>query len=116
MKTSPQIRLALVFLSSIALLPAQPPNASGGDRSILPAIKQIEPFIEKGMQKTGVPGVAVAIVYRDKVVYLKGFGVRKAGQPARINPDTCFPAGIAIETDSLHDSGQPCRQARGQVG
>ncbi len=90
MKTTPQIRLALVFLSSIALLPAQPANASGGDRSILPAIKQIEPFIEKGMQKTGVPGVAVAIVYRDKVVYLKGFGVRKAGQPARINPDTVF--------------------------
>lgn len=90
MKTSPQIRLALVFLSSIALLPAQPPNASGGDRSIFPAIKQIEPFIEKGMQKTGVPGVAVAIVYQDKVVYLKGFGVRKAGQPARINPDTVF--------------------------
>ena len=90
MKTSAQIRLALVFLSSIALLPAQPPKASDGDRSILPAIKQIEPFIEKGMQKTGVPGVAVAIVYRDKVVYLKGFGVRKAGQPARINPGTVF--------------------------
>lgn len=42
------------------------------------------------MRKTGVPGVAVAVVYRDKVVYLKGFGVRKAGYQAAVDPDTVF--------------------------
>lgn len=90
MRTSSQIRLALAFLSSIALLPAQMSNTLHQDRSIRPPINQIERFIEKGMDKTGVPGVAVAIVYRDKIVYLKGFGVRKAGQPARVDPDTIF--------------------------
>jgi CubicO group peptidase (beta-lactamase class C family) len=30
------------------------------------------------------------VVYRDKVVYLKGFGVRKAGYKASVDPDTVF--------------------------
>jgi CubicO group peptidase (beta-lactamase class C family) len=42
------------------------------------------------MTKTGVPGLAVAIVYRDRVVYLKGFGVRKAGESAQVNANTVF--------------------------
>lgn len=42
------------------------------------------------MQKTGVPGLAVAIVYQDRVVFLEGFGVRKAGQSATVDPDTIF--------------------------
>jgi CubicO group peptidase (beta-lactamase class C family) len=59
-------------------------------RPLGPIIQEIERFVEQGMEKTGVPGVAVAIVYRDKVVYLKGFGVRKAGGRARVDPDTVF--------------------------
>jgi CubicO group peptidase (beta-lactamase class C family) len=42
------------------------------------------------MQTTGVPGVAVGIVYQDKVVYLKGFGVRKAGTLTPVDADTVF--------------------------
>jgi CubicO group peptidase (beta-lactamase class C family) len=42
------------------------------------------------MEKTGVPGAAVAVVYHDRIVYLRGFGVRKAGERARITPDTVF--------------------------
>lgn len=42
------------------------------------------------MKKTGVPGVAVAVVYRDRVVYLDGFGYRKAGSNAEIDPSTVF--------------------------
>jgi CubicO group peptidase (beta-lactamase class C family) len=42
------------------------------------------------MRTTGVPGVAVAVVYRDKVVYVQGFGVRKAGSNALINARTVF--------------------------
>jgi CubicO group peptidase (beta-lactamase class C family) len=32
----------------------------------------------------------VGIVYQDKVVYLKGFGVRKAGEPAPVDTETVF--------------------------
>ena len=42
------------------------------------------------MNQTGVPGVAVAVVYQDKVVYAKGFGVREVGKPDKVDPDTVF--------------------------
>jgi len=63
---------------------------SNHERPIGPVINQIQSFVEKSMTKTGVPGVAVAVVYRDKIVYLKGFGVRKAGCRAPVNADTIF--------------------------
>ena len=30
------------------------------------------------------------MVYRDRVVYLNGFGIRKAGHKAEVDPDTVF--------------------------
>lgn len=35
-------------------------------------------------------GIAVAMVYQDKVVYLKGFGVRAVGKPETVDPDKVF--------------------------
>ena len=32
----------------------------------------------------------MAVVYNDKVVFLRGYGVRKIGEPAQIDPDTVF--------------------------
>lgn len=51
---------------------------------------KLEQQVQRGMQNTGVPGVAVVIVHHDKVVYLKGFGVCKAGEPAKVTGDTVF--------------------------
>ena len=42
------------------------------------------------MERSGLPGMAVAVVYRDEVVYSKGFGVREVGKPEEIGPDTVF--------------------------
>lgn len=42
------------------------------------------------MRRTGVPGVAVAVVHDDEVVHLKGFGVRRTGESTAIDPDTVF--------------------------
>lgn len=83
-------KLALALLSSFPLVWAQMPGLAERDRPIDPLLRQIEQYVQNGMQKTGVPGVAVAIVYHDQVVYLKGFGVRKAGHQAPVNPDTVF--------------------------
>src|SRR6185312_2572299 len=85
-----QFTVVFAVVSSISLLAAQPSGSPDRDRAIGPLIQQIESFIGQGMDKTGVPGLAVAIVYQDKVVYLKGFGVRKAGLQARVDPDTIF--------------------------
>jgi CubicO group peptidase (beta-lactamase class C family) len=42
------------------------------------------------MVKTKVPGASVAVVFHDRVVFLKGYGVRRLGEPARVDPDTVF--------------------------
>jgi CubicO group peptidase (beta-lactamase class C family) len=34
--------------------------------------------------------VAVAVIYNDRVVFLRGYGVRKVGEPAEVDPDTVF--------------------------
>jgi CubicO group peptidase (beta-lactamase class C family) len=86
--TQSRCKLFVTFLSSISLVFAQPPGKR--DRSIEPVIHDIQTFITEGMQKTGVPGVAVAVVYRDKVVYLQGFGYRKAGSDATVDSNTVF--------------------------
>ena len=40
--------------------------------------------------RTGVPGLSIAIVTGDQVVYLKGFGVRRLGEAASVSADTVF--------------------------
>jgi len=42
------------------------------------------------MASTGIPGLAVAIVYRDQVMDLKGYGIREVGKPDLVDPDTVF--------------------------
>ncbi len=54
------------------------------------ALPELEKFIQDAQMKTGVPGVSVAIVYQDKVMYLKGFGVREVGKTDAVNEDTVF--------------------------
>jgi CubicO group peptidase (beta-lactamase class C family) len=86
-------RPAIALLISVPVLFAQAPgvaNQARQNRPIGPLLKQTETFLKKGMQKTGVPGVAVAVVYQDKVVYLQGFGVRKSGDDAPVDAQTVF--------------------------
>jgi CubicO group peptidase (beta-lactamase class C family) len=51
---------------------------------------ELEDYIEASLRKTHVPGLAAAVVYQDRVVYLKAFGVREAGKTAKVDPDTVF--------------------------
>jgi CubicO group peptidase (beta-lactamase class C family) len=54
------------------------------------ALSVLDGLVTDAMDRTGVPGVAVAVVYRDEVVYSKGFGVREVGRPEKVDPDTVF--------------------------
>ncbi len=61
-------------------------DAAGVERGLaaLPAI------IDRYWKQTGIPGVAVAVVYDGKVRYLEGFGERQVGKPETVDPDTVF--------------------------
>jgi CubicO group peptidase (beta-lactamase class C family) len=89
-----QIRPTLIFALVAACFNAcaaphdQGPRKDNGQINNL--LRQIAPYVRDGMGKTGVPGVAVAVVYRDRVVYLEGFGVRRADEAEAIDRDTVF--------------------------
>ncbi len=52
-----------------------------------------EEYAEKAMRDWEVPGMAIAIVKDDKIVYSKGFGVRKLGDPTPVDDRTIFAIG-----------------------
>ncbi|HUR01579.1 MAG TPA: serine hydrolase [Nonomuraea sp.] len=69
--------------------PAQPPPSLSQAR-IDGAVARLDGVVGDTMARTGVPGLAVAVVHRDRTLYLKGFGVRRVGSPGKVGPDTVF--------------------------
>lgn len=53
----------------------------------------LDQWIEAERERWGIPGLAVAVVKDDEVVYARGFGVRKLGEPQPVDENTLF--GIA---------------------
>ena len=86
--------LALFAVTALTLCLPMSTQAQNGSQvtkaQVDAALPQAEKYIEDAQAQTGVPGVAVAIVFQDQVVYLKGFGVREAGKPDPITEDTVF--------------------------
>ena len=53
-------------------------------------LSAIDGFVRAEMDSTGVPGVAVAVVYDDEVVLAEGYGVREVGTTDAVSADTVF--------------------------
>ena len=58
--------------------------------SVEAALARLEALVNEEIRTTGVPGIAVGVVYKDQPVFLKGFGVREAGRPEPVDADTVF--------------------------
>lgn len=56
-------------------------------------LSNIEEYISNAMHDWDVPGVAIAIVKDDSIVFSKGFGVLKIGEPGLVNEHTIFAIG-----------------------
>ena len=79
--------LALVFLTQAALASEGQQITEQTVRAALPALDKL---VEQALQKTGIPGVAIAVVYKDRAIYQKGFGARETGKSERVDADTVF--------------------------
>jgi CubicO group peptidase (beta-lactamase class C family) len=66
-----------------------PPGTT--DRGVAFALSKLDGIAQDAMQRTGIPGMAVAVVHQDRVAYAKGFGVRRSGSPDKVDADTVFP-------------------------
>ena len=57
---------------------------------VVAAIAALDGVVTDVMARSGLPGMAVAVVHGGKVAYIKGFGVREVGKPEKITTDTVF--------------------------
>lgn len=86
---------ALLVTTGTATAVAEPspppqPKAEITDAQVDKAVQRLDRTVADMMRSTGVPGVSVAVVHDDQVIYLKGFGVRSVGEKGSVDPDTVF--------------------------
>ncbi len=56
-------------------------------------IDRLESFIKRQMRLGKIPGMAVAVVQDDRVVYRRGFGFANTGRKQPVTPETMFELG-----------------------
>ena len=79
-----KIRLVSVLVLVLVLTPfahAQAPEAG------------FDEYVEKAMKEWEVPGLAIAVVKDDRIVFAKGYGVRELGGTTAVNERTLFAIG-----------------------
>ena len=86
------IRLLALLAAALAWAPAL--RAQAAD-----PLRGLDAYIEQAMRDWEVPGMAVAIVRHDSVIYAKGFGVREVGRPGRVDENTVF--AVASNTKAV---------------
>ncbi len=89
-RSSRFVLLLLLFFIAPLRLPAQTEAAR---------LKEIDEYAAKAMRDWKVPGFAMAIVKDDKVIFAKGYGVRKLGESAPVDERTLF--AIASNTKAF---------------
>lgn len=60
-------------------------------------LARMEQALEAKRKELDVPGMAVAVVKDDKVVYIKGFGARNAEKNLPVTSETLFPIGSSTK-------------------
>jgi len=55
-------------------------------------IARLTDFVQNSMKLLGIPGIGMALLDHDKVVFQGGFGVRELGKPEKVDENTLFMA------------------------
>lgn len=84
------------------------------DARIKQAISTLDGLAKDVLQRTDIPGLAIAVVHNGQTVYARGFGKRAVGRPERVDAATVFllaslskPVGatvVATQVDAGHVS------------
>jgi CubicO group peptidase (beta-lactamase class C family) len=53
-------------------------------------VKQLTDFVETAMKELSIPGVGLALIDNNQVVFAGGLGVRELGKPEKVDADTTF--------------------------
>jgi len=85
------LRATAVQLAGIALLAA----AALGQRATREPYPGFDAYVTAALRTWKVPGLALAIVRNDSVIYAKGYGVRELGKSSPVTARTLFAIGSA---------------------
>lgn len=83
-------KIILTAILSFVLIPSYAIENPNKIQSILPAF---EKSVNTMLEESHVPGVAIGIVSGDKIVFMKGFGVRDIETKEAVDTNTIFPIG-----------------------
>src|ERR1051326_3413442 len=95
------LALVLSLFISVALVPrplvAQQQTVATTATDYSAPLAAIEKAIDDKRKEFGIPGVSLVIVKDDKVIYLKGLGVKDFEHNTPVTPDTRFAIGSATK-------------------
>ncbi|HEX8707233.1 MAG TPA: serine hydrolase [Pyrinomonadaceae bacterium] len=73
------------------------PTAAGQATDLAARLAAIEKALEEKRREYHIPGMSLVIVKDDKVIYMKGFGVRDVARGLPATPDTLFAIGSSTK-------------------
>src|SRR6266581_1268469 len=91
-----QTMRSVILAQTVALILAAPFCVTAQEKShvtseqVTRAIQELEKLAQKQIQENALPGLAIAVVFQDKAVYAKGFGVRDVNTKVPVDADTVF--------------------------
>jgi CubicO group peptidase (beta-lactamase class C family) len=92
------------------VLPPLVPGVPLPENAVENATAKLDGIAEDLIKKSGIPGMAVAVVHGGKPVYAKGFGVRDIRTGEKVDPDTVFQLASVSKSISstvvAHQVGQ----------
>ncbi|MBL8886918.1 MAG: serine hydrolase [Phycisphaerales bacterium] len=81
-------------------------------KALTDSLAGLDEFLAKAIIDWKVPGMAVAIIKGDEIVYAKGFGFRDAEQRLPVSENTLFPIGSATKAFTTFVMGQLADEAK----
>jgi CubicO group peptidase (beta-lactamase class C family) len=88
----------LVFVAAAILLfglagSARPLDSAQGNQTRPLDFSQLERAVAEELRNTGTPGGAIAVVFGDRVIYSRGFGIANVETNEPVRPDMLFRLG-----------------------
>lgn len=96
------VQKLLVFSLCLILLSQKLIHAQ---TSVPEPLKNLDAYVERVMKDWQIPGLSVAVVKDDRVIYAKGYGVRELGKPEKVDEQTLFPIGSITKSFTAASAG-----------
>jgi CubicO group peptidase (beta-lactamase class C family) len=88
--SGPSIGRRTLLAGASLLVPLPALAQSAAKEKVAAALPKLKELAQQIVDKKLVPGLSIAIVHRDEIVLLDGFGVREIGKPAAVGAETVF--------------------------